>query len=501
MFRKSFKVILVLLLCAAMIGGCGKGSKDADKGGSDKAEGGGASRDDIILAIGEEPVGLSGVDPMVLEYRDWFGIYETLTVFGEGSERNPDLAESIDISEDGITYTIKLKQGVKFHNGEVMTADDILYSLDYLKNSDLSYMVPVQLETCEKKDDATVVMTLNAPFDGFLDSLTNLVIVNQKAVEEGGESYSRNPVGTGPYKFVSWQSGQSIVVERNDDYHGDKAKIKTVTYRILPDKTTELLALEKGEVDMVVDVPVSSIEQVESLPNVKLDSCASPKQLYFFQNTRMDKNVRQAIAYAIDKEGLLTMIEGGRGHVAKSHFEDLIGYSGKEVCYPHDVDKAKELLAGQTPTINILISTADDERVAQIVQNNLLEVGIKAEIESLENSAKDDKVVNSDFDLYYRVAGFSIPDMYDFTYGYSSDSSNNRVGLASKEYDDLINQVRVEPDLAKREALYDKVMEIIHDEAIVVPIYFADTSIAYNNALKNVKVDRLNYYDISKISW
>lgn len=488
---------LVVSICMLCVTACGKSSS----GDAENKE-----KDMLDVVISTEPATIDGMeDGYFPEWRNDFGIYEALVTFGEGTERKLQLAEDMNVSDDGLVYTFKLRQGVEFHNGEKLTMDDVQFSYERYRKEALANYVFDCVDNAEFGGD-TITFTLKTPYAGFLDVLTNLRIVNRKAVEEGGETYGRNPVGTGPYKFVEWKPSQKILVTRNDNYWGDPAIIKDVNYRIIKEKTSAIASFEKGEVDILLHVPAKEIDRISKMNGVKFESATSNKQLYYFVNTeKVDKNVRQAIDLAIDRDAIIQLVEGGRGRIPTSHIEGRLGDSGKDQGYHRDVEEAKRLLAEagyeDGYTMTLLHNGSDDLKVSQMIQTSLAEAGINLEIESLESGAFWDRVMASDFQMYGRTANLSLPDSYDFISGFHKDSSVNYVGIDRKDLNDAIDKVTMLPDGEERTEALDTIMDIMNEEDFLIPIYIGETNVAYNSSLKNIKVSGIDFYDLSKVSW
>jgi len=214
-----------------------------------------AVKDSVNFSINAEP---STLDPQkgndLLTFAVHSQIFDTLVRENADGSLVPGLAEKWTISEDGKEIVFTLRNDVKFHNGDLMTADDVVYSLNRAITSTFTKRITGSMDKAEKIDDSTVKLVLKYSYGPILDCIatTNVGIVPQKAVEANEEGFARNPVGTGPFKFKEWNNGEKIVFESFKDYYRGEASIKNLTFKIISDKTSAAVALENGEVDVLL---------------------------------------------------------------------------------------------------------------------------------------------------------------------------------------------------------------------------------------------------------
>ncbi len=274
-----------------------------------------------------------------------------------------ELAESME-HPDPTTYIFKLKEGVKFHDGSELTADDVVFTFERIMAPDgidsqqsprVGLLGPLQ--KVEKLGKYEVKFTLEKPFPVWLQLLVHTQIVSKEHVERMGSSQalSENPMGTGPFKFVRGSLDGEIVLERFEDYYGGadelqpvgKAKLKTVTFRMLPEPSTRVAALKAGEVHIIQQVPVDQISALESDSNIRVYTTLGTRLYMIEINNQVitDKRVRQALNYAVNWDEILNSIYGGRAHrVATALLPSGFGYDPSIEPYPYDPDKAKQLL-------------------------------------------------------------------------------------------------------------------------------------------------------------
>jgi len=362
---------------------------------------------------------LTTLDPQVgYDWQNWSvikSIFDGLMDYKPGTtELEPDLAESYTVSDDGKTYTFKLRDGVKFHNGRVMTSADVKYSFDRAVSpatqspgggyfnmiagyDDVVGGKAASLSGIETPDDKTVIFNLVRPDATFLHlmAINFGYIVPKEAVEAAGADWGKKPVGTGAFKFVEWVPGQNIKLERNKDYYrAGVPYLDNVTFEFGQDPTVAVLRLKKGEIDIVGDgIPPAQFAEIMADPASK-DLIAEGNQLhtgYVTMNVTQapfdNVKVRQAVNMAINKERIVRLINNRAVPASQALPPAMPGYNADNKGYPYDPEAAKKLLAeaGATEISTELYAMNVDPnpRIAQAIQQDLAAVGIKADIKSL----------------------------------------------------------------------------------------------------------------------
>jgi len=475
-------------------------------------------RDSLVIGFFQEPPTL---DPHMnissIGRQLYCNIYDSLVKYDKDTgEYYPGLAESWTTSSDGTEYTYILRKGIKFHNGEKLKATDVKFSFDRGKKSPYTSNMYTNFKEAEVIDDYTVKVKLYRPsyIHSAIMSQPPTAIVNEKAVKELGKEYGRNPVGTGPYKFVRWDTGVKIDLVAYEDYFLGPANIKNLTYRIILDESTAMVALEKGEVDICFDLPPVNKDNIIRNPNLKYDEVTGQHIGLLHMNHEnkylSNRLVRQAINYAINREEVLAVEE--KGVLAVNYIPEYMTtyFSDKVQPYPHDVEKAKELLkqAGYPDgfSIRYFASPGRYERLAQVFQSNLAEVGIKAKIEILEWGTYLDRVAKGEYDM--GMSGFGIFVM-DPQLLFERIFSSKNIGFPGNfarynnpEVDKLLDATFVERDASKRRELFDEIQTIVHNDAVRVPLYWYVNTIAYNKDLEGVKALVIfDYNFINEYSW
>ena len=257
-------------------------------------------------------------------------IHETLFQVDHEMKIVPFLAEKLEQPND-TTYLITLRKGVKFHNGEALTADDVTFTyarvMDPATKSPRASNLTDAIESPDKievVDTHTVKITLKAPFAPFLERMTNgaLQILNKKAVDAGGADYAHKPVGTGLFKDAEWKTGEYAKLTRNDEYWGEKAKLDAVTFRPIPDANTRMAELESGGIDYLMQIPFEEIASVKQNPKFEVQTVDAINISYMAYNTQRapltDASLRRAMNYSINKQEINDTIYAGLGTVAVS---------------------------------------------------------------------------------------------------------------------------------------------------------------------------------------
>jgi ABC-type transport system substrate-binding protein len=496
--RKLMVVAVALLAVASLVFVAGCGTKT----GEPKAKKGGV----LVFGRGGDAVGL---DPAREDDGESFyiadNVYETLVDFAPGStDIVPRLAESWTASADGKEYTFKLRKGVKFHDGTPFNADAVVYSIarqfkqDHpdFGNGPWKYWGYMDMDNIIQDvvavDASTVKFTLKKPEAPFVANLAMnfSAIVSPTAAKKYGKDLSSNPVGTGPFKFVSWVKDDNIVLERYTGYWGDKAYLDRVIFKVIPDATARYLALKKGEVD-IIDFPnPTDIAAIEADANLKVVKQAGMNVGYLAMNVERkpfdNKLVRQAVNYAINKAEILEAVYGPLGVAAVNPMPpDMWGYNKGIEDYGYNPEKAKELLAEagyakgfKTTLWAMPVSrpyNPNARRMAEIMQAQLKAVGITVEIVSYEWGTYLDKTGNGEHDMCLLGWTGDNGDPDNFLWVLLSipaaeKPAGNHAFWKNEEFNALIKEAKESPDQAKRTQLYEQAQVIFHEEAPWVPV-------------------------------
>ena len=531
------KKLLTLILCLAMVltvfVGCSStpATEEGASASGDAAQGEAADseyKDTLVYALNTD---VQSLDPQIQNDTTSEQVvkmlYNTLLKFEDDGTVVGDLAESWSVSEDKLTWTFNLKQGVKFHNGKELTSADVKATFDRALNAEAGGLRTTEIikmfTAVEAPDPYTVTITTDGPY-GPMESLMcnmSLGIMDADYIEQYGLDLGTSVEGengTGPFKVVSWERDQEIVVERFDDYFGTPAKLKTVVYTVIPEAASRVIALETGEVD-VIDKPTD-----EDLDRLEADTenftvlrkpTISQRLFRFGCNDPIISNtkVRQAIVYAIDRQAIIDALFTGSAYPSTAPLAPVtFGYSNLGEI-EQDLELAKSLLAeaGYPDGFDTKIVTTERYQngieLAEIISQQLAEIGINAEIEVWEWSALSaswNGITADEFDQPIFIMGAG-PSMRDADGGLRGLYTTSETGLNDRNYgfysnaevDALIEQGMQETDQQKRVEIYKEAMEILYREDPVAFWLFD----MYGLAITSSKVEGVTLSPISTITF
>ncbi|WP_262677821.1 ABC transporter substrate-binding protein [Paenibacillus sp. J5C2022] len=439
-----------------------------------------------------------------------FNVFEGLLKSNEKGELQPAVASSYDISEDGLTYTFKLREGVKFHNGNDVTAEDVQYSIERLMGKDTGQPLKTAFDNVESVtiiDAHTVELKLKQNDVSFLSFMTNAIL------PAGYDKHNEAPIGTGPFKFVEYSPNQRVVIAKNEDYYVEGVPyLDKVEFRIMPDGESSLLALKAGDVDIY---PRIGDERIAELGDEfrYVDGMQNMVQLMTMNIARKpfdDVKVRQAINYAVDVDSIIELIANGKGTKLGSNMSPVMDkyfQEDLENTYNVNIEKAKELLKeagyedGFTTTISVPSNYKFHVDTAQVIADQLSQVGIKAEIEMVEWAVWLERIYKGrDYDM--TIIGLTGKlDPHEVLVRYVSDYKANFYNYVNPAYDKLINDAKVELDDSKRVELYKEAQKILTQDAVAVYIMDPNFTIAMDKALDGYKLYPLYVQDMSSIHY
>ena len=521
MKKKSFWSLLLLLTLAFVLAACntssdGGDSKDNGDDGDDKTS---STPQVLVFGRGGDSVSL---DPGIVTDGESFkvtqNLFETLLNFGEQDTTiKPGLAKDWSVSDDGLTYTFKLQEGVKFHDGTDFNADAVIKNVNrwkagneeqfYYFNSMFKAEGADIIKDVKADGDYTVIFTLSRPQAPFLKNLamSPFGIASPTAFEKDGDKFGQNPVGTGPFKFVEWRPTETITIEKFEDYWQEGLpKLDRVIFQVFQDNTARLNALIAGEIDLADGVNPSDGKTVEGNSALQLIERPSMNIGYLgLTSTRPpfdNKLVRQAVNYAIDKQSIVDAFFEGRAQVAANPMPPSIsGYNDEIDPYPYDPAKAKELLAeagydGKEVELWAMPVARpympDAAKVAEVIKKNLENVGIPAKIVTFEWATYLEKAKNGEADMFMLGWTGDNGDADNFIYtllGTDNIGSNNYSYYSNDEVDALLIAAQSETDEAKRNDLYKQAQVIIHEEAPWVPLAHSTPLLAAKSSVKGFK--------------
>lgn len=509
-FKKTTAIVTALAMTVVGLSACG--SKDKGKEGAK----GGSTRDNMIIGMAAEP---STLDPHMNTNigcsNVQMAIFESLLTHDFVDDTiDPGVAESYTVADDGMTIDMTIRTDFKFHNGDPVTIEDVVYSMERSIGSSFQNVFWDAVDSVEALDDTHLRFNLNKPDSNlpyYIADYGN--IVPRSVVEADPDGFARAPIGCGPYKFVNWSQGMQIDVEANPDYPGEEAPIKNVTWRFIADRSTALVALETGEVDAFMTMNGADFEQIRNTDGLTLETVPGNIAYYLSLNVEdevlSDMRIREAVCLAIDKESIIEGAEYGEAVVAEKGFirEGQVGYSDNYEEAKRDIERGKALLAeaGYPNGLSLELKCQSSKTThAQVIQANLKEIGIDVEIVQLENSAFYADLENGEFQLEFGGFGQYTPDPSStFRYVYRSDGvmAGNYYRLNNPEIDELLAQGEFSTDSDERQEIYEKVIQLVEDEHCCKYVYWQTSNIAHNSELKGVSATPAGVYDVYNYYW
>lgn len=494
------KLLIVLAMCLSVLlifSACEEGSTNANDSSDSK---------DIVVGFGAEPLTVDphDADDSISNQANLL-LYDKLVTFDKDNNIVPELATDWSTSEDGMSLTLQLREGVEFQDGTPFNAEAVKINFERVLDEDNNLarhsIYADYMESIVVDDEYQVTINFHRKFGPAIATLAHGAggIISPKAIEEG-EDIGTNPAGTGPYSLANWTPGTEMVFEANENYWGDEPQLDSITFRVIPENSSRTIALENGEIDVASPVSIQDIERLQENEDISITADPIYRNLFISMNFNnplfQDKKVRQALNYAVDKETIVENTLKNMGEVSTAAVgSSLNGYS--EVgTYEYNPEKAKELLeeAGVEEGTKIKLWTPDarylmDSTIAELVQANLSEVGFDVDFQVWEWSSYSNELDNpdSDFDLMIRSWGASTGDIdWGLRPTLTSEGSNNYGGYSNPEVDELVFAGLNSSDMDERIQIYNEAMQIIHEDAPWVFLVEYKEPIAVRAELKDV---------------
>lgn len=506
------KRITALILCAIMgimTAGCGGGDSQGSSQGQGQELSAGQSQETLIVLTGSDA---STFDPHFCtdSATEIFNknIYNNLVRFNKDMEIEPDLAKEWSVSEDQLTWTFQLEEGVKFHDGTEFTAEAVKKTFERVLDEDLGSPRRSVLEVIKEiniVDDYTVEIATETPCGSLLQQLCHPVaaIISPAAIDEYGTDLATHPVGTGPFKFKEWKTGEAIIMEANQDYFKGVPQVAGVEFRVVPEDSTRALLIQSGQADVALRLPVTETERLENDANITIEEGNTVMTMYVALNNSkgvlQDARVRQAMNYAIDKDVIVNDILGGLATVADAPIApDTWGYAST-MKYECDVEKAKELLAeaGYPDGIELELWTPVgrylmDTQVCENLQAQWEKAGIKVKIRQWEFQALMSEIKKGEFDMillgWSPSTGDADQGLYPVFHSSQFPPNSNRAFYNNSQVDQLLENSKTEVDENKRMEMYKEAEQIIMDEAPWTFLYYPKQALTYRSNISGIEM-------------
>ena len=440
-----------------------------------------------------------------------FNVFEGLVKPTSAGDIVPAVASEVVKSDDGLSYTFTLREGVKFHNGNPVTMDDLVYSIERRWNSEDTAALLAALSVIDHldHDDKTLTITLSEPSNEFLAAVMNAYII-----PAGYTDQETAPVGTGPYKFVSRSVQDSLVLERFADYWGTPANIEKVTFKILENAEGLVLGLQSGALDLVAHMSSDQTIQLSEGDFTVAQGSMNLVQALYLNNAEKpfdDVRVRQALCYAVDKQAVIDLAFDGYGiPLGTSMFPSFSKYYDESLTdyYTCDVEKAKALLAeagypdGFEMTITVPSNYTPHVNTATVLVELLREVGIKATVQPVDWSTWLDEVY-SKRNYQSTVTGVSSDNMTarKLLERFGTTTGNNFTNYSNEEYDEILAQALRETDDAKQTELYRALEKNLTENAANVYLQDMADLVALRAGLTGLTFYPIYVLDVATLSW
>ncbi|MBS6646574.1 MAG: ABC transporter substrate-binding protein [Clostridiaceae bacterium] len=517
MMKKAKKAAVLALAAAMILSACGSGQTSG--GGStaqtEKSASKGAGKDSINIEISSDPSVLCGgfaANSTVNLVSDQ--VFDRLLESNGDGTFTPKLAEKWEYDENGRDIIFTLRDGIKFHNGETMTADDVVFSFNTIINGAYATTATSPMERMEKVDDNHVKLVFKLVYGPALEAAATsyMCVFPQAYYEQDPDGFLRNPIGTGAYKFVEWVSGDHIALTRNDDYFDGIPSIKDVTYKVYLDSSVAAIALENGEIDVLTNPTQTDRSNLMNHEGIVYKETESAMVTWAFFNCEgrfSDQRLREAFHYAIDREAVLQGAAEGVGKVANSMFPNFLPGSDPDyqISHPYNPEKAKELLAeaGYGDGMEITVKTRESAnyyRPMEIMQAQLAQVGVTMNIERMESNAwSNDVLRRSDFEFNLIATTLGFPD-FDERYALVvSGQPQNFYHIADPELDAAFETNRSSTDQEERIQACHDMIRIMDEHCLILPLFANMRGIAYQEGLEGIEPNPYYSYKIDQWSW
>lgn len=514
--RRRSRIVLAISLLSLVVAAC-DGGDDGGAGGEGQPEPGGL--EEVTWALPTLP-------DVLLVPHDWTTasgavmslVEEGALAFGDDLSLQPAVAESWE-AVDPVTYVFTLREGVTFHDGSDLTAEDVVFTLEWNMDPDNASQLAAffgSVESVEATADDEVTVTLSQPDAQFAYSMAHMsgFIMKQEQLESAGESFGTPdelPLGTGPYRLVEFVPDDRVVLERYDDYWGERGAAERIVIRSIPDSQTRLLAMQSGDIDGAFDIPISEVDQWEGLDGVNVITAPSNGvyQLILDQETPPfdDIHVRKAIAYGIDREGIVQGVLNGHGAAARAinppgiwggvlDEASVNAFYDTVPTYEFDLDAAQQELAQSSVPdgFEFSVPVPNNDPVATnsflAMAETLSQIGITMNVQQVDPGEWLDvyfghEDLGAQFMAYF--PDYADPANYPYLFYYGENAAPNGLNgsnYRNPEVDALIEESLQSTDTAARAEALQQVIAQANEDVATVPIHWPDSAMAISADLR-----------------
>ena len=506
MKKKFLALVLLMTLLGTVLSGCGDGSAaETQKSRADTNE--------LVVGIAQDLD--DSLDPhktVKAGTREvMFNVFEGLMKPTPDGDLTPAIAESYEVSEDRMTYTFHLREGVQFHNGKTVTAEDVVYSIQRCAAATETGIVQVEafsvIQSIETPDDKTVAITISEPSNEFISYMTTAVL------PAGYDKQDTDPVGTGPFKFVSRTAQDSVVLEKFNEYWGTPAQLDKVTLKIMENADSLMMSLQSGAIDLCAHLTSTQVAQLEKDFNVAEGTMNLVQAMYLNNAVAPfdDVRVRQALCYAVDKQEIIDLAFDGYGSPIGSSMYPAFGkYFDDSLTnyYTKDVEKAKALLAeagypdGFDMTITVPSNYKPHMDTAEVLVQRLAQIGVNATIEPIEwESWVSDVYAGRQFQSTVVGVDASTMTARALLERFTSDYGKNFINYNNAEYDALFQQTLTAYDDAGQTAIYKQMLANLTENAANVYIQDLADLVAVRKGVEGVTFYPIYVLDLANLHY
>jgi peptide/nickel transport system substrate-binding protein len=438
-------------------------------------------------------------------------IFNGLTRKNDKFDPEPDLAERFEASPDYKTFTFYLRPNVKFHNGQKLSAADVKYTFDTMMAKGFRSAKRAELE----RDLASVEVDPTNPLkvvfrcNNSCPGLTNTILPVGIIPEQTSEQQARRPIGSGPFRFVSYSEDQEVILSAFDEYFEGPSSVKRLAVRIIPDNSTRESELRKGSADLAInaDFDPVTVESLQKAPGVKVEISDGTNISHLGVNLQdpilKDRRVRQALAYAIDREAIIRDVYRGQARPARSVLPpSQWAFEPNSADYKYDPDRARRLLdeAGKAEKdgqrrMKLSLKTSPlsvARKVGEALQEQMRQVGVELELQSLERQKLSQDMNDGNFQLYLNtlVGGNQSADIFKFVYGSKSIPPNgqNRSRYSNPQLDRLLDEAQT-VSRERRKEIFSQVQKTLAEDLPQIYLWYPATVVVYRDRVSDVKID------------
>ncbi|MDQ0201708.1 glutathione ABC transporter substrate-binding protein [Neobacillus ginsengisoli] len=479
-----WKMLLFVVISAVVVVGCSSKESSVEKKDGNKT-----SNKEMVIAVNENFISMDPHNTGDTNSNSvQSAMLEGLLGFDADGKITPKLAESYTVSENALEYNFKLRKGVKFHDGVDFNAKAVKVNFERIMKDNSLRLNSRGFNLITKIDiinDYEIKVTLKEPYAGMLTRFVSAKILSPKLLAEGKEKIAKDPVGTGPFKFVEWIQGDHLTVERFDGYWGKGERVKKITYKPVPENGSRVAMLKTGEAQVIYPLPSQNIKELENNNAIKVEKIPSTIAQYVSINTMKkpfnDPRVRQALNYAVDKDAFISVVNSGLGLPLDSIIPNKTLHYVKQKEYKQNIEKAKQLLkeAGYDNGFKTEIwgnTNSDTMKGMQFIQQQLKAIGVDLKIKSMEEGTLSDEIYGAQ-----KPEDTKLQMWYVSWSAYPSDTTNatkplfyggsfppngaNTAYYKNDQVDKWMEEVNKTADPTKQDEIYRDIQSTIYKDA------------------------------------